>query len=100
MVNGSTREAAVMGWDDGGWGGAQRLLMTLVMLMLWGGLIAPGVWVVRILGTSSTSPSPPGPPPPAFTRHAEEVLAERYARGEIDENEYARRRTLIRQTPR
>ncbi len=72
-------------WPDGGWGWAAWLTMTLTMLAFWG-LLA---WVVVALARR-----PSGQPTSRPT--AEEVLAERFARGEIDEEEYRRRREMLR----
>jgi putative membrane protein len=85
----------MMWWDDGGWGAGQWLLMTMTMLIFWGGLIAFGVWAVR---SFTVRPSVAPPPPAAVTSRADEVLADRYARGEIDEAEYARRREVLHPT--
>jgi putative membrane protein len=75
-------------WGWGGW-----LMMTVMMVLFWGLIIAGIIALVRYLGaprqdrrTSSDSERP----------SAEEVLAERLARGEIDEDEYTRRRELLR----
>ncbi len=63
----------------------------------WGGLMMIGWWlliagvvvlVVRALGRQSSSTSTGG---------AEQVLGERYARGEIDETEYRTRLAVIRE---
>jgi putative membrane protein len=80
----------VMDWNDG-WGAGTWLVMILMMLVFWGGLIAVIVLAVR----GSLRPARPtdtrGPEP-----DADELLAERYARGEIDEDEYRRRREVLR----
>jgi putative membrane protein len=81
----------MMWWDDGGgWNAGSWILMTLMMLLFWGGLAALVVWLVRSLREDRTpvAPAPPRPTP-------DDVLAERLARGEIDAEEYTRRRALI-----
>lgn len=80
----------MMWWPDGGWGWGGWLIMTLTMLAFWGFV----AWVIVTLVRQ------PGPRPGA-DRNAEEILAERFARGEIDEEEYRSRRDLLRsaQTP-
>jgi putative membrane protein len=70
------------GWDSGGWGA--WLPMTLMMLVVWGGLIALVVWAVRGTGR----PSEP-------RNDAESILEERFARGEIDADELASRRKAL-----
>ena len=72
------------GWNNGsGWVG--WLMMMVFMLAFWG-LIA---WVVVTLVRG-----------PSGTRHqqrsAEDILAERFARGEIDQDEYAERLDTLR----
>ena len=76
---------------QGGWG-AWWMLGMLVPLLFLGGLIALIAWVVVHLTSSRHSESTLG-----TTRQdsAEEILRQRYARGEIDAEEYEeRRRTL------
>jgi putative membrane protein len=64
-----------------GWGIA---LMSLGMIVFWGLLIFGFVMLLR-------SNSGPAPDDPAVRRTPEQILAERFAHGEIDEAEYARR---------
>ena len=72
-----------------GWGYA---LMGVSNVLFWGLLIAGIVFLARYLGDSrprgSDRPPPRNPP--------EEVLAERFARGEIDDDEYRRRLAILR----
>lgn len=83
----------MMGWDHGAWGAGGWLLMSLMMVLFWGGLAALVVWLVR----SSRDDRPQRPDTaPSSVQHADEVLAERFARGEIDEDEFTRRRELLR----
>jgi putative membrane protein len=72
-----------MGW---GWGG--MWLGPLFMLVLLGLPIAFVVALVRWLGGDRGSPS-------VTLRGARETLDERYARGEIDRDEYLKRRQDI-----
>jgi putative membrane protein len=73
----------------GGWG---YVLMTLSMLLFWGLIIGAVVALVRYFGGAGravqvTPTTPNGP---------ERILAERFARGEIDEDEYRRRIAVVR----
>ena len=68
------------GWGWGGW-----LLMTAGMLVFWGLVIWGVAWLVR-----SSAPASPGRPTP------EQVLADRFARGDIEEAEYHRRLDTLR----
>ena len=70
-----------MMWNYGQWGG---LWMLLWMAAFWGGLILLIVWGVR-----RTTPSQEPP------RRAIDILEERYARGEIEDDEFQARRTRL-----
>lgn len=74
----------------GGWGYA---LMAIGMILFWGAVIYGIVALVRC--TRRDGPQgrePAGPPAPEPGR----LLAERFARGEIDEDEYHQRLTALR----
>jgi putative membrane protein len=76
----------MMWWpDQGGWGWGGWLAMTLTMLAFWG-LVA---WVVLNVVRQPGGRREPGP-------DAEEILAQRFARGEIDEDEFRQRREALR----
>ena len=74
-----------MGWhmDDWSWGG--WLLMTATMVVFWA-LVA---WVVVVAIRASRPPTQHIPDP-------ERILAQRFAAGEIDEDEYQRRLDALR----
>ncbi|NUT36645.1 MAG: SHOCT domain-containing protein [Hamadaea sp.] len=78
----------MMYWGNGsGWG---MVLMTVSMVAFWGLLIAALVLLVRSVGGAGQSTTSPGGPDPR------RILAERYARGEIDEQEYHSRLAGLR----
>lgn len=77
----------MMGWYDGGWGWGGWLAMTLMMLVFWGGLVAVVVALVRSSRPPDSRPDP--------SRDARAILDERFARGDIDEEEYRRRRDVL-----
>jgi len=80
------------GMMDGGWG-IFGIMGTLVPLLFFGGLIAVLVWaVVRITANRQGG----GTEPRAGGDSAEEVLRQRFARGEIDAEEYDERRRILR----
>lgn len=86
-------------WDNGyGWGWGGWILMALVMVVFWALVITAIVLAIRYLAGGGTAPGRAGgtPQPPAGGR-AEDLLAERYARGEIDDDEYRQRLALIRE---
>ncbi|WP_199824921.1 SHOCT domain-containing protein [Streptomyces maremycinicus] len=81
--------------DMSGWG---WFGMSLGMIVFWGLIITVFVLLFRALsrpapgGSGEVTPSPPTPP------SAEQLLAERFARGEIDEEEYQRRLGVLHST--
>ncbi len=84
-----------MHWDDGwhdGMGGLGWLVMVLVMVPFWVGV----VWVVTnaVRNGGLTRASVPSTPPLATGPEA--VLHDRFARGEIDVEEYHHRLDAIR----
>ena len=79
-----------------GWGYA---LGIIGMVLFWGVLVLAIAVAVRYVGRKrdeSISPPPPPPPPPT----AEQVLAERFARGEIGTEEYRQRLDTLRRAGR
>jgi putative membrane protein len=72
-----------MMWWGGDWSWGAWLIMSLMMLAFWALVIWALVLVARNSGTGRRD-------------GAEDALADRFARGEIDENEYRRRREVIR----
>jgi putative membrane protein len=69
--------------------------MSLMMLLVWGVPIVLVAWLVRgnLRPGQSAGTTLPG-------SGAERLLAERYARGEIDEDEFTRRRDVLRTGPK
>ncbi|WP_016881559.1 MULTISPECIES: SHOCT domain-containing protein [unclassified Rhodococcus (in: high G+C Gram-positive bacteria)] len=82
----------MMWWNDGmgygmGWGG--WVLMAVVMVAFWG-LVVAGVFALfRSMRTDRTAPF-------GLDARAREILDERFARGEIDAEEYRLRRHELR----
>ncbi|KNB50796.1 SHOCT domain-containing protein [Streptomyces caatingaensis] len=79
------------GDHGGGWG---WVAMSIGMVLFWAVVVAALVLLARSLGRPHQH-TRWGPPP---TAPAEQVLAERFARGEIDEEEYRRRLEVLRST--
>ncbi len=71
----------MMWWGDWSWGA--WVAMTFTMLAFWALVIWAVASFVRSIG-------------PGRARDAEDILAERFARGEIDEDEFRHRRELLR----
>ena len=75
--------------DVGGWGYAG---MAISMVVFWGLVIAGLVVLVHYLARSER----PRGGPPADRSSPEQVLAERFARGEVDEEEFHSRLETLR----
>ena len=73
-----------------GMGGLAMVLMTVTNLLFWGLVIAGVVLLVRNLGRGG-QPTPPSGDRPL----PEQILAERFARGEMNEDEYQRRLQVL-----
>lgn len=69
------------GWGPGGW------IWITWMILFWGGLLVTAIYFIR----HRRAPQAAGT--------AEMFLAERYARGEIDTDEYRRRQAVLREHP-
>lgn len=81
------------GWDNG-WGGGGGAVMVVVMLAVLALIVVGIVLLVRGLTRHDhVQPGPPqGPPPGPSSRSALQVLEERYARGEIQREEFLQRK--------
>jgi len=81
----------MMDWYGHGIGGWGYGLTALIMILLWAAVICGIVALVRYTRPhTAQGPEPVQPPAP------ERLLAERFARGEIDEDEYHQRLTSLR----
>jgi putative membrane protein len=78
------------GYHDNGLGAGQWLAMAALMLVFTA--VVVGVLVVLLRRPAGSHAGPAAP-----HDDAERILAERFARGEIDEAEYVRRRDTLRQ---
>ncbi len=79
------------GWNHmGGWGGGWMWLWGSAMMTLFVVLI---VWLVRATSAGASPPREPERPP---VDRAREILAERYARGELSTDEYRERASELR----
>jgi putative membrane protein len=83
------------GWGDG-WGGAGRAVMVIIMLAILALIVAGIILLVR--GLNRHDQAQQGPPqgqerpPDAGSGSALRVLEERYARGEIQREEFLQRK--------
>lgn len=74
----------MMAWFGGGWGGGPWI--GIMWLLFWAALVIGAVYLLRRR-----------PPQPDPGESAAAALAERYARGEIDEDEYRKRLGVLRE---
>ena len=83
------------GWGNGwssGWGG---ILMGVLMLVLVVAVVVAIIFAVRYLSGSGGLHHRGGPGSEGM--RAEDRLADRFARGEIDEDEFRQRMSLLRE---
>lgn len=79
---------------DGGWHG--MIFGPFFMLLLLAAVVVVVVLVLRWLGgPTAHHPQSHGAPHPAAGKTALDILKERYARGEIDTQEYEERRRVL-----
>ncbi len=81
----------MMGFDDHGMGSTGWLVSGLVMLLFWSVAVAVLVVIVRGLWIE---------PRQDVRADPLRVLQERFARGELNEREYLRRRAVLTDAPR
>lgn len=86
----------MMFWYGNGMSGWGYALMTVSMVLFWGLVIFGVVALIRYLARASQRPQDTTAPPPT----PEQLLAERFARGEIDEQEYHSRLAALHGSPR
>jgi putative membrane protein len=76
------------GWD---WGWGHMIFGSLMMVLFWGGIIVAIVLAVRWIGSESSH----GATPTAPRNKALDILQERFARGEIDKEEFEERKRML-----
>ncbi len=79
------------GWDGGGWGWGAWVAMAFVMVVFWAAVITAVVTLARSSGHEHQHP-----PVGSGEGEALRILDQRFAKGEIDPDEYARRRDILR----
>jgi putative membrane protein len=84
----------MMYWYGSGMSGWGYALMTVSMVLFWGAVIIGIVALIRHFGRGGQQI----PPPPSQPASPEQLLAERFARGEIYEEEYRRRLAVLQGT--
>jgi putative membrane protein len=87
----------MMYWYGSGISGWGYALMTVSMILFCGAVIFGIVALVRYVSRADQPPEAPPPPgSPAPPQTPEQLLAERFARGEINEEEYRHRLAVLR----
>lgn len=81
----------MMWWDHADWGVGSWVSMSLMMLVFGGLIIGLIMWAVRSMSDKPSATSIDQ----RQAASADDVLAERFARGEITEDEFVRRRGLL-----
>ena len=82
-------------WDSG-WGVGNWLVMGFGMLVFWALVVVVIVWLVRYAGTNRPVEGVNlAKAPRASLTSARAILDERYARGEISDEEYRTRRDTL-----
>ena len=89
-----------MDWYDGGHSGAGWLMFGLMMLSFWALVILGGLAVYALFKHSDGTNRPGRAEGSEQPSSAERLLDERFARGEIDADEYRQRRELLRSESR
>lgn len=79
-----------MMWGSSQWGGFGMILGPIFMILILAGIVAAIVYLARLFGATG----------PGANGHAEQdrslaLLRERYAKGEIDSEEFAERKKLL-----
>ena len=77
-----------MHWGNG-WSWSDWLAMSLMMVVFWGLVVAGVVYLVRTMGRPGDDRRGADDDPP------ERILEQRFARGEIDEDEFRRGRDAL-----
>ena len=76
------------GWD---WGWGHMIFGSLMMVVFWGGIIIAIVLVARSFGGGTSH----GATHPASRNRALDIIKDRFARGEIDKEEFDERKRLL-----
>jgi putative membrane protein len=78
-----------MMWNNSQWGGLGMVLGPVFMVLIVVGIVAGIIYLLRLLGAAGNAGSP------LAHDRALVLLKERYAKGEIDSEEFAERKKLL-----
>jgi putative membrane protein len=90
----------MMFWSDhtmSGWGYAG---MAIGIVLFWSLITVGTIVLIRLNTSASSTRAVHQPQPYSEAESPEQVLAVRFARGEVDETEYRHRLDVLRATPR
>jgi len=97
----NTVHALALARPGGGWGhmgssgaSASMWMWGSVMMLFWTVLVITAAWLVLRAASGSRS-GRSGEPPRSGVDRARDILAERYARGEITTEEYHERQSML-----
>ena len=88
------------GWYGDGWGGGHWIAAIVMMVLFWGVIAAIVITLLRSGRWTRHDHHAAAPLAAASTHEAERILHERFARGEIDADEYTRRHDLLKERSR
>ncbi|MGK2874439.1 MAG: SHOCT domain-containing protein [Nocardioides sp.] len=84
----------MMGWyNNGGMDAGNWIAMILMMSIFWGAVIFAGMMIFR--GTNSRGDRNSAPTDQTAHRDPMDILDERFARGELDNEEYEARKAVL-----
>lgn len=90
----------MMGWyNDGGMGTGGWIAMIVMMSLFWGAVIFAGIMIFRGTSNSRSSRDSARADQPTH-RDPMDILNERFARGELENEEYEARKAVLRGTKR
>lgn len=87
----------MMHWENG-WSTGDWVAMFVMMALFWSALIAVVVWVMRSMRPDRDTWQK-GPSASESGGAAEQILQERFARGELTPEEFTRSRDLLHSKP-
>jgi putative membrane protein len=83
-------------WDNDHMNDGRGILLMVSMLAIWALVVLVVVWVIRSGRTPAAGMPGPAAPGTNPLGNAEQILAERLARGDIDPEEYRTRLDALR----
>jgi len=90
----------MMFWSDHDMSGWGYTGMVIGMVLFWALIIVGIIALIRFSSGANQNRAVPQPQPYSDYETPEQLLAGRFARGELDETEYRHRLEVLRATPR